>query len=1062
MADDLSSPATTAPEATQRDYRETVFLPETPFPMRAGLPKLEPQLLEQWEAGEGLYRQVRAKRQAEGAPLYVLHDGPPYANGAIHIGHALNKTLKDFVVRSRFALGYDVDYVPGWDCHGLPIEWKVEEQFRAKGRRKDEVSKAEFRTACRAYADQWINAQRTEFKRLGVLGRWDDPYLTMAFGSEAAIVAEFHKFLMSGQLYRGSKPVMWSPVERTALADAEVEYHPHQSPTIWVKFPVIAAPPGKGEALVRDLPPAPAEGPGQAAARPSGMSGLEGASVVIWTTTPWTIPANRAISFNPEVAYGLYEVEAMETDLPFDPWAKPGDRLIVADKLAEEVRQAAKIAAWRRIEPVEPTGMICAHPLANLDPGYGFPVPLLAGDHVTDDAGTGFVHTAPGHGADDYAVWLANGHRDIPDTVDPDGAYYPSVPLFGGLKVMETEGKKAGKFGPANNAVIDKLIEAGNLLARGRVDHSYPHSWRSKAPILFRNTPQWFIRMDSPLSLEGRGAGGEGERGALSADGAGGASSDLSGNPTANTPIPNPSPLEGEGRTLRQLALAAIDATAFHPETGKNRIRGMVEGRPDWLISRQRAWGTPLAMFVDKRTGEPLRDPEVNARIVAAIEAEGADAWFTRPDADFLGEGRDPADYEKVEDILDVWFDSGSTHAFTLEGRETGPDRSRSPADLYLEGTDQARGWFQSSLLESCGTRGHAPYKAVLTHGFTMAEDGQKMSKSLGNTVEPQSVIAQSGAEIIRLWVAMVDYAEDQRIGPAILQTTTDAYRKLRNTVRYLLGALEGFTEAERVEYADMPPLERFILHRLWQLDGHVRAAYEGYRFNEVFRPVSEFCAGDLSALYFDIRKDSLYCDRPDALRRRAARTVMHEVFMRLTIWLAPLLPFTTEEAWGTRFPDAGPNALRVLPERAEEWENWKEAKRWGEVKKVTEMVTSALEIMRRDKEIGSPLEAAPKVFYVEHEPVEAFSGLDAAEIFRTSEAQIAYWTETDMSKMDQLIEDGRWIQSSKPYDVTSRDLAQGLKCDRCWRILPEVKPETKLCQRCDDAVKDWNARHGR
>jgi isoleucyl-tRNA synthetase len=1001
MADDHSTPSDTA---AHRDYRQTVFLPQTPFPMRAGLPKLEPELLAKWAEGEGLYRDIRAKRQADGAPLYVLHDGPPYANGAIHIGHALNKTLKDFVVRSRFVLGYDVDYVPGWDCHGLPIEWKVEEAFRAKGRRKDEVSKAEFRTACRQYAGQWIDAQRTEFKRLGVLGRWEKPYLTMDFASEAAIVKEFHKFLMSGQLYRGSKPVMWSPVERTALADAEVEYHPHTSPTVWVKFPVTNF--------------------GPSAMTPQNIqlrSEIEGgkASIVIWTTTPWTIPANRAISFGPNIEYGLYRVEAMAKDLPFAPWAEAGQQFIVADKLAEDVRLAAKIAQWRRVSEVPSEAlevMECDHPLKSLAPdddpkrGYGFRVPLLAGDHVTDDAGTGFVHTAPGHGQDDYQIWLScknelaeNGlDVSIPDTVDPDGAYYPSVPLFGGLKVMETEGKKAGKFGPANAAVMEKLIEAGNLLARGRVDHSYPHSWRSKAPVLFRNTPQWFIKMDAPIE----GAG--------------------------NRP------------TLRETALAAIDATAFYPETGGRRMRAMVETRPDWLISRQRAWGTPLAMFVDKRTGEPLRDEAVNARIVAAIAKDGADAWFTRPDAEFLGEGRDPADYEKVEDILDVWFDSGSTHAFTLEGRESGSDRSRSPADLYLEGTDQARGWFQSSLLESCGTRGHAPYKAVLTHGFTMAEDGQKMSKSLGNTVEPQQVIQQSGAEIIRLWVAMVDYAEDQRLGPTILQTTADAYRKLRNTVRYLLGALEGFDEAERVDHAEMPPLEQFILHRLWQLDGHVREAYEGYRFNEVFRPVSEFCAGDLSALFFDIRKDCLYCDRPDDPKRRAARTVMHEVFMRLTAWLAPLAPFTMEEAWATRFPNAGANALRVLPERVAGWENPKEAERWAKVQAVLEAVTGALEVARADKRIGSALEAAPTLA-LDPSSLAAFEGLDAAEVFRTSQAKVT-------------AKGGAEAGFSIALEVP---LADGAKCDRCWRILPEVKPASRLCLRCEDAVKDWDGRHG-
>jgi isoleucyl-tRNA synthetase len=987
MADDTS-----ILETDERDYRETVFLPQTLFPMRAGLPKLEPELLSKWVQGEGLYAEIRKDRQAKNAPLYVLHDGPPYANGAIHIGHALQKTLKDFVVRSRFALGYDVDYVPGWDCHGLPIEWKVEEAFRAKGRTKDQVSKAEFRAACRDYALHWIDVQRDAFKRLGVLGDWDHRYATMDYSSEAAIVAEFHKFLMSGQLYRGSKPVMWSPVERTALADAEVEYHPHSSPTVWVKFPVKAydedryahSDDPRGGNVFR-LPP-------------------NDASIVIWTTTPWTIPANRAIAYGPTIEYGLYEVEAMDSDLPFAPWAKPGDRLIVADKLAEDVRANAKISSWRRVEDIDPQGLICTHPLADMDAGYRFDVPLLAGDHVTDGAGTGFVHTAPGHGADDYLVWLANGYRDIPETVDPDGAYYPSVPLFGGMKVMETDGKKSGKFGAANSAVMDKLIDAGTLLARGRLEHSYPHSWRSGAPVIFRNTPQWFIRMDVPISIQ------------------------------------------GERRTLRETALAAIDSTAFYPETGGRRMRGMVESRPDWLISRQRAWGTPLAMFVDKRTGEPLQDADVNARIVAAVNEHGADAWYTLDPAIFLGEGRDPADYEQVQDILDVWFDSGSTHAFTLEGRA----HTRWPADLYLEGTDQARGWFQSSLLESCGTRGRAPYNAVLTHGFTMDENGEKMSKSKGNTIDPQDVIRQSGAEIIRLWVAMTDYAEDQRIGPTILQTTADAYRKLRNTVRYLLGALEGFEEAEQVGYADMPPLERLILHRLWALDGHVRDAYENYRFNDVFRPVSEFCAGDLSSLYFDIRKDSLYCDKPSEMKRRAARTVMHEVFMRLTAWLAPLAPFTMEEAWSTRFPKAGPNALRALPERVEAWEmkSEDEAERWRRLLDVRTVVTGALELARQEKKIGSSLEACPTV-HLDKPSTETnlFKDLDAAELFITSGAEIKGFGFSSFTIKNLSLAE---------VDVQA---AQGQKCDRCWRILPEVKAATKLCLRCTDAVADWDAR---
>ncbi|CAN5340173.1 isoleucine--tRNA ligase [soil metagenome] len=976
MSDDSTTESPTA-----RDYRETVFLPETPFPMRGGLPQKEPGIIEQW--GD-LYATLRAERQSQGAPLYVLHDGPPYANGDIHIGHALNKTLKDFVVRSRFLLGYDVDYVPGWDCHGLPIEWKIEEQYRAKGRRKDEVSKADFREACRTYAAGWIDVQREQFKRLGITGDWDNRYATMDFTTEARIVGEFHKFKNSGQLYRGSKPVMWSPVERTALADAEIEYHDHVSPTIWVKFPVIAASDDHDDDLLAFRHATPA--------------------IVIWTTTPWTIPANRAISYGPEIAYGLYEVQSMETGLEFEPWAKQGDRLILADKLAEDVFKAAKIATWSRIDDLNPSGLECAHPLAALDPGYGFSVPLLAGDHVTDDAGTGFVHTAPGHGADDFEVWKAHGHHEVPDTVDPDGAYYPTVPLFAGLKVLETEGKKTGKFGPANGAVMEKLIEAGTLLARGRLEHSYPHSWRSKAPVIFRNTPQWFIRMDTPLAASGNGA------------------------------------------TLRETALASIDQTAFHPEAGRNRIRAMVEGRPDWLISRQRAWGTPLAMFVDKRTGQPLHDDAVDQRITDAIAAHGADIWFTAPDSDFLGV-HDPAHYEKVEDILDVWFDSGSTHAFTIEPRDpahgySGDRPSHWPADLYLEGSDQHRGWFQSSLLEGSGTRGRAPFDAVLTHGFTLDEKGEKMSKSKGNTTDPAVIIRESGADILRLWVALVDYSEDQRIGKTILQTTVDAYRKLRNTVRYLLGALVGFDEEERLtDYDQMPPLEKFILHRLRELDGQVRKAYAEYRFQDVVRPVLEFCTNDLSALYFDIRKDSLYCDRPDAIRRRAARTVMDEVFMRLTAWLAPLTPFTMEEAWGTRFPDAGSNCVRVIPETPEGWRNEAEAARWAGVQSLLEGVNEKLEELRRAKTIGGALDAWPVVTG----PAEAFApfdGLDAAEIFRTSGAELIVGGETISVQVG---------------------LADHPKCARSWRRVPDVGSDPAypdLSARDADAVRWWDGQH--
>jgi isoleucyl-tRNA synthetase len=990
------------PAPVPRDFRQTVFLPETSFPMRAGLPQKEPAILEAW--GD-LYGRLRAERQASGAPLFVLHDGPPYANGPIHIGHALNKTLKDFVVRSRFALGFDVDYVPGWDCHGLPIEWKIEEQLRKEGRRKGEVPTAEFRRLCRDYAGGWIDAQMAEFKRLGVLGDWNARYATMDFPTEAAIVAEFHKVLMSGQLYRGSKPVMWSPVERTALADAEVEYHPHNSPTIWVRFPVVD--PGDMAPRLHEV----GADPQDAEADPAAV----GASIVIWTTTPWTIPGNRAVAYGPSIAYGLYEVQDVETEGEFEPFARVGERLILADKLAEEVRTAARITAWRRVQAVDPGPLTCEHPLAGADPGYRYPVPLLPGAHVTDDAGTGFVHTAPSHGQEDYQVWLSSGRRDVPDMVDEDGAYYPHVPLFGGLAVLETEGKKTGKFGPANTAVAEALVGTGKLLARGRLEHSYPHSWRSKAPVIYRNTPQWFIRLDE----------GSDER----------------------------------TESLRDLALAGVDATQFVPDAGRNRIRGMVEGRPDWLISRQRAWGTPIAMFVSKDTGEPLRDPAVNARVQEIIRTEGADAWFTRPVGDFLP-GYDPAAYERIDDILDVWFDSGSTHAFTLEGR---PD-TRWPADLYLEGSDQHRGWFQASLLEACATRGAPPFRGVLTHGFTLDEQGEKMSKSKGNTVAPQTVIGESGAEILRLWAASVDYEDDQRIGKTILQTVTDSYRKLRNTVRYLLGALAGFKEAERLELERMPPLERFILHRLWVLDGQVRAAYEAYRFSDVIRTLSEFCAGELSALFFDIRKDALYCDRPDSERRRACRTVMDAVFERLTVWLAPLLPFTTEEAWTTRFPHGGSVCARVFPETPDAWRNEAEAERWAKVDQVLGAVTSVLEAQRKDKVIGSALEAAPVVHLPSQDLLDAFAGLEPEDVFRTSQAELRGPGDGGPGPLSVTVQRPHLPDAGIVVEPLRAD---GLKCARSWKVLPEVARNLEqhglqLTNRDLDAVQWWDANPAR
>ena len=940
---------------TGRDYRDTLFLPTTDFPMKAGLPQREPEWLARWQK-LGLYERLR--KEAKGRETFILHDGPPYANGNIHIGHALNKILKDVVVRSQQMMGKDAAYVPGWDCHGLPIEWQIEEKYRKQGKNKDEVPPLEFRRECREFAQGWVDVQKEEFKRLGVSGEWDNPYLTMSFDAEAGIVREFQKFLMNGSLYRGSKPVMWSVVEKTALAEAEVEYHDHVSHTIWVKFPVV-----KGA--------------------------LDGTAIVIWTTTPWTIPANRAISYSPKIAYGLYEVA--------------GEKLVLADALAEQVRKDAKVEAWTRLRDVtadELKNTVCAHPFAGQ--GYDFDVPLLAGDHVTEEAGTGFVHTAPGHGQDDYIIWVENfGSKDIPETVNEEGVYYDHVPLFAGKFVLTRQGKE----GNANAAVIEELQKAGKLLANGKVTHSYPHSWRSKAPLIFRNTPQWFVAMDAKVEA-------------------------------------------AAGKPFRQVALEEIEKVRWVPARNRNRIYSMVETRPDWVLSRQRAWGVPLTLFVRKDDGTLLRDEKVNARIVEAVAKEGADAWFERPATEFLGNEYNADDYERVTDILDVWFDSGSTHAFVLEARGI-----PSPADLYLEGSDQHRGWFQSSLLESCGTRGRAPYKQVLTHGFTMDEKGRKMSKSLGNVIAPQKIVEQNGADILRLWVASTDYWEDHNIGNEIIKSNVEAYRKLRNTFRYLLGNLAGFDEAERVAVADMPELERAILHRLAELDELVRKAYLDYDFKRVTHTLSNFMNVDLSAFYFDIRKDTLYCDAPSSLRRRACRTVLDELFSRLTAWLAPVLCFTVEEVWLTRFPgDEASVHLRTFPETPGEWRNEALAEKWRKVRELRRVVTGALEVERREKRIGASLEAAPDVYVSKPDYVAALKGVDLAELAIASQAVLIEGEgPADAFRLDDV-----------PGVAVVAKLAEGRKCARSWRILPEVGTDPDypdLSLRDAAAVREYDAR---
>jgi isoleucyl-tRNA synthetase len=958
------------------EYKDTLNLPKTDFPMRAGLPKREPEWLARWQS-IGIYDRLREK---EGRAPFTLHDGPPYANGHLHIGHALNKVLKDMVVRSQQMMGHDARYIPGWDCHGLPIEWKIEEKYRQKGRDKDAVDVVEFRQECRDFASGWVDIQRKEFKRLGITGKWENPYLTMDFHAERVIAEEFQKFLMNGTLYQGSKPVMWSPVEKTALAEAEVEYHDRQTDAIWVKFGVTKA----------------------------GSDDLGAAQVLIFTTTPWTIPQNRAICFGPRISYGLYEV----TGTPEECWASVGDRYLMADAMAGEVFATSRLeeGMYTRLRDVsadELASLVCAHPFAGLDGAsaeWDFEVPMLPGDHVTDDAGTGFVHTAPSHGDDDYAIGVKN---DLPMTYNilDDSSFRKDLPFFGGEAVLKPNGKPGG----ANKAVIDKLVECGKLLARKRLTISDAHSWRSKAPVIRLNRPQWFAAIDKPV--------GDG--------------------------------LDTYGKTIRERALKSIDElVTWTPQAGRNRLFSMIEARPDWVLSRQRAWGVPLTCFTKKGAAydDPdylLRNDDVNARILEAFEAEGADAWYKEgAKARFLDGIVNADDYEQVTDILDVWFDSGSTHAFTLRDREDGSEDGL--ADLYLEGTDQHRGWFHSSMLQSCGTQGRAPYRGVLTHGFTLDEKGMKMSKSIGNTIVPEKVIEQYGADILRLWVAQSDYTVDLRIGPEILKNVADSYRRLRNTMRYMLGSLSDFSDEMRVEPADMPELEQWVLHRLAELDETVKNGYKAYDFQGVFQAVFTFATVDLSAFYFDIRKDALYCDG-DSARRKAALTVLDILYHRLTTWLAPILVFTMEEVWLERHSDEKASVhLQDFPDTPQAWRNEKLAEKWAVIRQVRRVVTGALEVQRTEKVIGSSLEAAP-VVYVSDAVSKVLETVEFEDLCITSGITVS----TDAAPKDAF-------QLADIADISAVFVkAQGEKCARCWKILPDVGSHKNagVCARCNDAV---------
>jgi isoleucyl-tRNA synthetase len=1007
-----------------KDYSKTLFLPETDFPMRAGLPQREPEILKRWNE-IGLYGKLR--EAAKGRTKFVLHDGPPYANGNIHIGTALNKILKDLVTKSQQMLGFDSNYVPGWDCHGLPIEWKVEEEnYRSKGKQKpdfrDPAAMVAFRKECRAYATHWLNVQREEFKRLGVVGDWDHPYATMSYPAEAQIARELMKFAKNGTLYRGSKPVMWSVVEKTALAEAEVEYEDYTSDQVWVKFPI------KEEFRPVDPNIKPVV---------KNMA-LLNASIMIWTTTPWTLPGNRAISFSPKIKYALYGVK----NAPTGNWAKAGDLYVLAENLAHDVFKQARIEAhdYEKIDdvPIEVLAtLVCDHPLRALG-GYGFAVPLLPGDHVTDDTGTGFVHTAPGHGREDFDVWVANARElearnistAIPYTVDENGAFTIQAPGFTGKRVINDKGEK----GDANEAVIKALIDAGMLLARGRLKHQYPHSWRSKKPVIFRNTPQWFIAMDKAITPNKVVWGGG----------------------------MNTLTLTGDD-TLRNRALHAISITQWVPPSGQNRITGMIEARPDWVISRQRAWGVPIAVFVREKgdgSAEILQDEAVNRRIADAFEKEGADAWYMDGARErFLG-SRANEDWNKVDDILDVWFDSGSTHAFVLEDPVHFPGlagitrKVDGGADtvMYLEGSDQHRGWFHSSLLESCGTRGRAPYDVVLTHGFTQDEHGRKMSKSLGNTVEPQAVIKQSGADILRLWVAACDYTDDQRIGPEILKNTVETYRKLRNTIRWMLGTLHHLKPGDETDHREMPELERYMLHLLAEQDAIVRKAYAEYDYKTVVATLSAFMNSELSAFYFDIRKDTLYCDPPSSLARKAALTTIDIICDAVLKWLAPILSFTCDEAWAMYRPGGSPSVhLLTFPEHLESGRDDALARKWETIRDVRRVVTGALELARAAKKIGSSLEASPIIYVSDRTMLATLFDIDLAEVCITSSYEVQEGDgPKDAFRLDQVAGVAVVVEE-----------AAGTKCARSWKILPTVGEDPDypdVSPRDAQALREWKA----
>lgn len=940
------------------NYGKTIKLPSTDFPRRAGLSDKEPRLIERWQNMDFYNLQ---QEQQKDRPLFNLHDGPPYANGHIHMGHAMNKILKDVVIRSKNMQGFKTPYVPGYDCHGLPIEWKIEEKYRKAGKDKDEIDIVDFRKECRDFAQNWVDVQSEEFQRLGVNGNWANPYITMDYRAEALITGEIHKFAKNGGLYRGSKPVMWSVPEKTALAEAEVEYHDYTSHTVWIKFPIK---------------------------KPSAE--ISEGYVVIWTTTPWTLPANRAVAYGEHIKYVGLKVKAVDEESD----ATVGDLLYVAEELIEQFKSDAKITDAEMVWAG--TGddfkdMICHHPL--FESGYDFDVRVLPGDFVTTETGTGFVHCAPSHGEDDYKLGLKFG-LDIPHTVGGDGKYTNEAPGLEGIEVYTSEGKK----GPANKMVTEKMKDVGALVGRGILRHSYPHSWRSKAPVIFRNTPQWFISMDE--------------------------------------------------NDLRKKALAEIKKTRWVPEKGENRITAMVENRGDWCISRQRAWGVPIAVFVYKNGGGLLDDAEVDARILEIFEKEGSDAWYKRDAQDFLGTKYKAEDFEQIKDIIDVWFESGSTHGFVCEDR---PELS-SPADLYLEGSDQHRGWFQSSLLVSTATRGRAPFKTVLTHGFLLDEKGYKMSKSGGNGLAPLDLCQEYGADILRLWVVGSDYTSDLKVGPKILKGHVDIYLRIRNTLCFLLGNLGDFAEDQKLRDYDMlSDLDRYILHRMTEVDAALQSALESFDLHKMVTTLHHFCNSDLSALYFDINKDNLYCNATQSDERLACQYVLNKVFNCLVRWLAPILCFTAEEAYlsrkGLTFDDQKQSVhLETYPKIPAPWKNEAVKEKIEKLLDVRRAVTGAIEVKRRDKIIRSSLEAKP-VVYIEDEALRKLvQDADFADFVITSDIEVK----------EGFAPDGAFKLDDVEGVSVVIETAEGEKCDRCWKYTTDVgsnSDHAPICARCADVV---------